>query len=163
MKQILQNLSTGETSLSEVPSPQIIDGSVLINSCNTLVSAGTERMLLEFGKANLIDKARQQPDKVKMVLNKIKSDGLLSTVDAVRSKLDQPVPLGYCNAGIILETDVDEFSVGDRVVSNGSHAEVVRVSKNLCAKIPDNVSILIHDSLGSSIDQLRESRPALKN
>ena len=79
MKQILQNLSNGETTLSEVPCPQIIEGSLLINSCKTLVSAGTERMLLDFGKANLIDKARQQPDKVKMVLNKVRNDGLLST------------------------------------------------------------------------------------
>ena len=139
MKQILQNLSNGETTLSEVPCPQIIEGSLLINSCKTLVSAGTERMLLDFGKANLIDKARQQPDKVKMVLNKVRNDGLLSTIDAVRSKLDQPIPLGYCNAGVILETTIDGFSIGDRVVSNGNHAEVVRVPKNLCAKIPDNV------------------------
>ena len=139
MKQILQNLSNGETTLSEVPCPQVIEGSLLINSCKTLVSAGTERMLLDFGKANLIDKARQQPDKVKMVLNKVRNDGLLSTIDAVRSKLDQPIPLGYCNAGVILETTIDGFSIGDRVVSNGNHAEVVRVPKNLCAKIPDNV------------------------
>ena len=139
MKQILQNLSNGETSLSDVPCPQVIEGSILISSCNSLVSAGTERMLIDFGKANMFDKARQQPDKVKMVLNKIKNDGLLTTIDAVRSKLDQPLPLGYCNAGVVLETTEEGFSVGDRVVSNGNHAEVVRVTKNLCAKIPDNV------------------------
>lgn len=139
MKQIFQNLSNGKTSLFEVPCPQVTKGSLLIKTCNTLVSVGTERMLIEFGKANLIDKARQQPDKVKMVLSKVKNDGLLSTMDAVRSKLDQPIPLGYCNAGIVLETTVDGFSVGDRVISNGNHAEVVRAPKNLCAKIPDNV------------------------
>ncbi len=139
MKQILQNLSNGETSLSDVPCPQVIKGSILISSCNSLVSAGTERMLIDFGKANMIDKARQQPDKVKMVLSKVKNDGLLTTIDAVRSKLDQPLPLGYCNAGVVLETTEEGFSVGDRVVSNGYHAEVIRVTKNLCAKIPDNV------------------------
>ena len=139
MKQILQNLSNGETSLSDVPCPQAIKGSILISSCNSLVSAGTERMLIDFGKANMIDKARQQPDKVKMVLSKVKNDGLLTTIDAVRSKLDQPLPLGYCNAGVVLETTEEGFSIGDRVVSNGYHAEVVRVTKNLCAKIPDNV------------------------
>jgi predicted dehydrogenase/threonine dehydrogenase-like Zn-dependent dehydrogenase len=139
LKQILQNLSNGETTLSEVPCPQVIEGSLLIKSCNTLVSVGTERMLLAFGKANIINKARQQPDKVKTVLSKVKNDGIHTTIAAVRSKLDQPVPLGYCNAGIIIETTVDGFSVGDRVVSNGNHAEVVRVPKNLCAKIPDNV------------------------
>ena len=97
-------------------------------------------MLVDFGKANWIDKARQQPDKVKMVLDKVKTDGLMPTIDAVRSKLDQPLPLGYCNAGIVLESGVSGFEVGDRVVSNGNHAEVVRVPGNLCAKIPDNVT-----------------------
>jgi predicted dehydrogenase/NADPH:quinone reductase-like Zn-dependent oxidoreductase len=96
-------------------------------------------MLVDFGKANLLDKARQQPEKVKMVLDKVRTDGLLHTIDAVRSKLDQPLPLGYCNAGVVLESGVDGFSAGDRVVSNGNHAEVVRVPKNLCAKIPQEV------------------------
>ena len=139
MKQILQNLSNGKTTLSEVPCPQANDGSVLISSRSSLLSPGTERMLIDFGKANMIDKALQQPDKVKMALSKVKNDGLLTTIDAVRSKLDQPLPLGYCNAGEVLQTNVLGLSVGDRVVSNGSHAEVVNVPKNLCAKIPDNV------------------------
>lgn len=139
MKQIFQNLSNGVTSLTEVPCPQAIEGSILIRSRKSLVSPGTERMLIDFGKANLIDKAFQQPDKVKIVLSKIKNDGLVTTVDAVRSKLDQPLPLGYCNAGEVLRSDFNGFKIGDRVVSNGSHAEIVRVPKNLCAKIPDNV------------------------
>ena len=139
MKQILQNLSNGETSLVDVPCPKVNKGSLLIASRNTLVSAGTERMLVDFGKANMLDKARQQPDKVKIVLDKIRTDGLFPTIDAVRSKLDQPLPLGYCNAGVVLDSGVDDFSIGDRVVSNGNHAEVVRVSQNLCAKIPDDV------------------------
>ncbi|VAW82558.1 putatve zinc-binding dehydrogenase [hydrothermal vent metagenome] len=139
MKQILQNLSNGETTLVDIPCPKCTSGSLLIASHNTVVSAGTERMLVDFGKASMLAKARQQPDKVKMVLNKIKTDGLLPTIDAVRSKLDQPLPLGYCNAGTVLESGAEGYSVGDRVVSNGNHAEVVRVSKNLCAKIPDKV------------------------
>src|SRR5690625_1455626 len=139
MKQILQNLGTGETSLVDVPCPQNKPGHLLIASQQTLVSAGTERMLVDFGKANFIEKARQQPDKVKMVLEKIGTDGLLPTIEAVRSKLDQPLPLGYCNAGVVLESGSVDFEVGDRVVSNGYHAEVVRVPHNLCAKIPDNV------------------------
>ena len=139
MKQVLQNLSNGETSLVEVPCPKSQKGSLLISSRYTLVSAGTERMLVDFGKANVIDKARQQPDKVKMVLDKVRTDGLMPTIDAVRSKLDQPLPLGYCNAGIVLESGVDGFEKGDRVVSNGNHAEVVRVPENLCAKIPEEV------------------------
>lgn len=139
MKQILQNLGNGETSLVDVPCPKKKSGYLLIASRKTLVSAGTERMLVDFGKANFLDKARQQPDKVKMVLDKVRTDGLMPTLDAVRSKLDQPLPLGYCNAGVVLETGTSGFEVGDRVVSNGNHAEVVRVPQNLCAKIPDNV------------------------
>lgn len=139
MKQILQNLANGETTLADVPCPENKPGHLLIASQQTLVSAGTERMLVDFGKANLIDKARSQPDKVKMVLEKVKTDGLQPTIEAVRSKLDQPLPLGYCNAGVVLESGVPGFDVGDRVVSNGHHAEVVRVPKNLCAKIPDEV------------------------
>ncbi|AXE61708.1 bi-domain-containing oxidoreductase [Candidatus Thioglobus sp. NP1] len=139
MKQILQNLSNGKTSLVDVPSPRNIKSNVLIATKNSLVSAGTERMLVNFGKSNLLNKAKQQPDKVKEVLNKVVSDGLVATIDAVKSKLDQPLPLGYCNAGVVLESDVSNFEVGDRVVSNGNHAEVVRVPKNLCVKIPDGV------------------------
>jgi predicted dehydrogenase/threonine dehydrogenase-like Zn-dependent dehydrogenase len=139
LKQILQNLSNGETSLVNVPCPKGSTGTLLIATRNTLVSAGTERMLVDFGKANYLDKARQQPDKVKMVLEKVRTDGLFPTIDAVRSKLDQPIPLGYCNAGFILKTQSSEFKVGDRVISNGNHAEVVRVPYNLCAKIPDEV------------------------
>lgn len=139
MKQVLQNISNGVTSLVDVPCPQPKRGSLLIATEKTLVSIGTERMLIEFGKANFIDKARQQPDKVKMVLGKIKTDGLMPTVDAVRSKLDQPLPLGYCNVGTIIDNGGSNFEVGTRVVSNGNHAEVVRVPKNLCAKVPGNV------------------------
>jgi predicted dehydrogenase/threonine dehydrogenase-like Zn-dependent dehydrogenase len=146
MKQILQNLSNGETSLVDVPCPKAGGGSLLIASRNTLISSGTERMLVDFGKANLVEKARQQPDKVKMVLDKVKTDGLFTTIDSVRSKLDQPLPIGYCNAGVVIEVQGvsdkvqgSRFKVGDRVVSNGNHAEVVSVPYNLCAKILDEV------------------------
>lgn len=139
MKQILQNLSNGETLLVEVPCPKNIKKHILISTNKTVISAGTERMLVDFGRANLLNKALQQPDKVKMVLDKVKTDGFFNTVDSVRSKLDQPLPLGYCNSGIVVDSNVDEFDIGDRVVSNGNHAEVVRVPRNLCAKIPDNV------------------------
>lgn len=139
MKQVLQNISNGQTSLVDVPCPQVKNNYLLISTSKTLVSAGTERMLIDFGKANFIDKARQQPDKVKMVLGKIKTDGLSATFDAVKSKLDQPLPLGYCNVGTVLHNGGTGFDPGTRVVSNGNHAEVVRVPKNLCAKVPDNV------------------------
>jgi predicted dehydrogenase len=117
-------------------------GKVVIKSHATLVSAGTERMLVEFGKAGLISKARQQPERVAQVLEKMRTDGVLQTLDAVRSKLDQPLPLGYCNAGVVIEAGagVTAFKPGDRVVSNGGHAEAVSVGQNLVALIPDNVS-----------------------
>ncbi|GAA6133767.1 bi-domain-containing oxidoreductase [Oceaniserpentilla sp. 4NH20-0058] len=97
---------------------------------------------MDFGKASFLDKARQQPEKVKMVLEKIQTDGLLTTIEAVQSKLRQPLLLGYCNVGVVsaLGPGVEDFAVGDRVLSNGPHADVVRVPKNLCAKIPGNVS-----------------------
>lgn len=142
MRQIIQDLKSGETILEEIPVPQVKRGSVLIETTRSLVSLGTERMLVEFGKANLIDKARQQPDKVKQVLDKIKTDGLMPTLETVFNKLGQPLPLGYCNVGRVVAVgkDVSEFNVGDRVASNGNHAEYVCVPKNLVAKIPDNVS-----------------------
>ncbi len=142
MKQILQSLKTGETAIADVPVPHEGRGQLLISTSHTLVSAGTERMLVEFGKAGWIDKARQQPDKVRMVLDKIKTDGLMPTVEAIFNKLDQPLPLGYCNVGRVARVGAGEtsFAVGDRVISNGKHAEVVSVPFNLCAKVPETVS-----------------------
>ena len=139
MRQVLQNLSTGETNIAEVPVPAACSNGVLIRTSQTLVSAGTERMLVDFGKGNLIQKARSQPDKVKQVLEKAKTDGMAQTFDAVKNKLDTPLALGYCNVGTVVESRCGEFAVGDRVVSNGKHAEYVSVPKNLCAKIPDGV------------------------
>lgn len=139
MKQILQNLSDGETLLADVPSPGCPEGGVLIETSCSAVSPGTERMLLDFGKANWIDKARQQPDKVRQVLDKVRSDGLFPTVEAVRAKLDQSIALGYSQCGVVLESRCAGYEVGDRIVSNGAHAEVAAVPVNLTAKIPDGV------------------------
>ncbi|MFJ4397088.1 bi-domain-containing oxidoreductase [Pseudomonas sp. NPDC089396] len=142
MKQVVQNMASGETSLVQAPVPGVRSGALQINTSRTLISAGTERMLVGFGKANWIEKARQQPDKVRMVLQKVQTDGLATTVEAVRSKLAQPLPLGYCNVGVVAAAGagVSGFKAGDRVVSNGPHADVVVVPKNLCALIPDSVS-----------------------
>ncbi|MDH3614636.1 MAG: dehydrogenase, partial [Gammaproteobacteria bacterium] len=139
MKQVLQNIKTGETLVADVPVPAVDPNAVLIRTGKTLISAGTERMAVDFGRAGWLDKARQQPDKVRMALEKVKTDGLLSTIDAIASKLDQPLPLGYCNVGVVSELGSAQsgFVVGDRVVSNGPHAQFVCVSKNLCAKVPD--------------------------
>ena len=99
-------------------------------------------MLVEFGKANMVQKAMQQPDRVKQVLGKIKTDGLKPTLQAVFNKLGQPLPLGYCNVGKVIAVGdgVNDYAIGDRVASNGQHAEFVCVPKNLVAHIPDNVS-----------------------
>ena len=141
MKQILQNLGNGETILADVPCPRRGSGSVLIQTTRTLVSLGTEKMLIDFGKGSLIAKARSQPDKVKQVIQKIKTDGLWTTLDAVKAKLGTPIPLGYCNVGKVVEADTASgYAVGDRIVSNGPHAEMVAVPQNLTAKIPPAVT-----------------------
>ena len=134
-------MSSGETSVVTCPKPILTENSIIIFSRISLISAGTERMLVGFGKASYLDKARQQPEKVKMVLDKIGTDGLSTTVNAVKSKLSAPMPLGYSNVGVIesMSKDITDFKVGDRVVSNGSHADMVVVKKNLCARIPDGV------------------------
>ena len=142
MKQLIQDLQKGKTFLEEVPVPTVKRGTVLIKTTHSLVSLGTERMLVEFSRASLINKARQQPDRVMEVLNKIKTDGILPTLEAVLNKLRQPLPLGYCNVGIVEEIGkgVTGFQVGDRVSSNGNHAEYVCIPQNLIVKIPNNVS-----------------------
>ncbi len=142
MKQVLQNLRDGTTIVENVPIPTVRSGQILVRSLATLISAGTERMLVEFGNASYLNKARQQPEKVREVLDKIRTDGLIETVQAVRSKLDQPLTTGYCNVGVVadLGSGVSAFSIGQRIASNGNHAEYVSVPTNLCASVPDNVS-----------------------
>ncbi|MFC1634948.1 bi-domain-containing oxidoreductase [Planctomycetota bacterium] len=128
--------------LAQLPCPQVGKGQVLIRTRASLISAGTEKMLIEFSQANLISKARQQPDKVRQVLDKMRTDGLMPTLEAVFRKLDEPLPLGYCNAGTVLDVGegVHDIQPGHRVACNGPHAEVVCVPRHLCAKVPDSVS-----------------------
>lgn len=142
MQQILQNLKNGRTYIAEVPPPIATPGKVVIKTTASLISAGTERMLVEFGRSSLIAKAKSQPERVKQVLDKFKTDGVIPTMEAVFKRLDEPLPLGYCNAGVVVDVGagVHGFKRGDRVISNGSHAEFVSVPHNLCAKIPDTVS-----------------------
>src|SRR5947207_511389 len=116
MKQIIQDLKSGETFLADAPAPGLQHGHILVRTHRTLVSSGTERMVVEFGRANIFSKAMQQPERVKQVFDKIKSDGIIPAVESVLRKLDEPLPLGYCNAGKVIAVgdDVTEFSVGDR-------------------------------------------------
>lgn len=166
MKQVLQDLSSGKTLIVESPSPMMSKKSLKIMTKVSLISAGTERMLVDFGKSSYLEKAKQQPEKVKEVLDKIATDGILPTLDAVKSKLSQPIPLGYSNVGTVEEvsSDVSGFVIGDRVVSNGPHADIVTVKKNLCARIPDNVddesaAFTIVGSIG--LQGVRLAKPSL--
>jgi predicted dehydrogenase len=142
VKQVVQSLSSGRIELVDLPVGPPGDHQVLVRTRLSLISPGTERMLLEFGRAGLVGKARQQPERVRGVFEKVRADGALATIEAVRRRLDEPLAPGYCNVGTVLEAGarVREFSPGDRVATNGPHAEIVRVSRNLCALVPDGVS-----------------------
>ncbi len=166
MLQIVQHMQSGLTKIVHAPTPVAARQSLLICTTCSLISAGTERMLVGFGKASYLDKARRQPDKVKMVLEKVGTDGLMATIEAVQSKLAQPLPLGYCNVGVVAEVGagVEGLQVGDRVVSNGPHADVVKVPKNLCARIPEAVddesaAFVVVASIG--LQGIRLSQPTL--
>jgi predicted dehydrogenase/threonine dehydrogenase-like Zn-dependent dehydrogenase len=142
MIHLLQSLADGSTQLVDVPVPTATGVSLVVESRASVVSAGTERMLVDFGRAGWLEKARRQPEKVRQVVDKMRSDGIGPTVKAVRAKLDAPVPLGYCQAGVVVETGpgVERFAPGDRVVTNGPHAEYVRVPHTLAAHIPAGVT-----------------------
>lgn len=145
MKQLLQNMKTGQASVEEVPVPRPGQGTALVRTAASLVSAGTERMLVSFAKQGLLGKARSRPDLVREVLNKAQREGLLTTLDAAMNKLDQPLALGYSSAGTILQTGpgLRGFRSGDRVACAGGgyavHAEFAAIPQNLMALIPDGV------------------------
>ena len=142
MKQVVLALSSGSVFVEEVPSCTAPSGCLLVKTTCSLVSAGTEKFLVDFGGSGFVGKLRKQPDKVKQVLEKARVDGIISTYEAVQSKLDKPLPLGYCNVGTVaaVGAGVSGYQVGDRVASNGPHAELVSVPHHLCALIPAGVS-----------------------
>ena len=145
MKQLLQNLKTGEGVVADVPAPVAQPGRVLVRAASSLVSAGTERAFVELGRKSLLGKAKERPDLVGKVVEKVKSEGLLSTLRSVREKLDESHALGYSAAGLVVEAGegVTEFRAGDRVACAGTgyaaHAELLSVPKNLCVRLPDGV------------------------
>ena len=126
----------------DTPSPSVAPGQILVKTSCSLLSSGTERLLIDFGKANMIDKVRQQPEKFHQALEKARHDGAIATYDAIKSKLDKPISLGYCNVGRIIKLgeNVSDFNIGERVACNGSHSEFVAVPHHLCAKIPASVT-----------------------
>ncbi len=147
MKQVVQNLRDGQTSVVEVPVPSPKPGMALVRTSASLVSAGTERMLVAFAEKSLIGKARSRPDLVRQMLDKARREGVLTTVEAAFNRLDQPMPLGYSSAGTIVaigeELGEHGFQVGQRVACAGGgyavHAEYVLVPYNLLAPLPENV------------------------
>lgn len=145
MKQLLQNLRSGETQVADVPVPSVRPGMALVRTAASLVSAGTERTLVEFAEKNLVDKARSRPDLVRQVLDKARREGVLSTMEATLNRLDQPMPLGYSSAGIVEAAGpgLHGFEVGDRVACAGGgfavHAENNLVPQNLLARLPASV------------------------
>ncbi len=146
MKQLSQNLRTGKLSIDVIPLPAVRPGWVLVQTANSLISAGTERSRIETGKKSLLGKALSRPDQVRQVLDSVKKTGIKTTLEKVRTKLDARSPLGYSSAGVVLATGlgVDEFRAGDWVACGGAtaaHAEAILVPLNLCAKVPNGVSL----------------------
>ena len=145
MRQLTQNFKNGELKIEDVPIPAVKSGGVLVRNCFSLISAGTDRMMIELAQKSIVGKAKERPDLVKQVINKVRSEGLVNTFRKVMGQLDSPSPLGYSCAGVVVDVgaSVDEFKLGDRVACAGAgyanHAEVVFVPKNLCVKIPDGV------------------------
>ncbi len=145
MKQLIQDMKSGETRVIDVPVPQPADNAALIQTAASLVSVGTERMLVEFAKQSLVGKARSRPDLVRQVLDKARKEGLVNTLQAATNRLDQPMALGYSSAGTIIAVGsaLKDFKVGDRVACGGGgyavHAEYATVPQNLLVKLPDNV------------------------
>ncbi|MBX3415387.1 MAG: bi-domain-containing oxidoreductase [Pirellulales bacterium] len=142
MKQVVQHLKSGVLEVVDVPCPQASAGQLLIQTRASLISAGTERSVVEFGQSSMVRKVRDNPDRVKQVLDRIRNDGLLPTLELVFAKLDEPMPLGYSNVGVVVGVGagVEGFAIGDRVVSNGRHAEMVAKPVNLCVKVPEHVT-----------------------
>ena len=143
VQQLLQSIRDGRLTLTQVPNPLVQRGEVLIANAASVVSAGTEKMVMDLAKKSLLGKARERPDHVRRVLEKVRNEGLVSTLRQVREKLDSPMPMGYSSAGVVLAcgAGVQGFKPGDRVASNGPHAEIVCVPKNLCARVPESVPL----------------------
>ena len=142
MKQLIQDLASGEVDFIDVPTADPPAGMIQIELRSSVISSGTERSLLEFGQASLLGKALQQPERVKQVMDKARAEGVLATFDAIQARLERPHLPGYAAAGVITAVGegVQGFSVGERVCCNGPHAQRVVVSPALCARLPENVT-----------------------
>jgi predicted dehydrogenase/threonine dehydrogenase-like Zn-dependent dehydrogenase len=141
VQQVIQEIRNGKLSVVQVPAPLAQPGEVLIANAASVISAGTERMVIDLARKSLLGKARERPDLVRRVIEKCRNEGVLTTLQQVREQLDTPLTMGYSSAGVVLACGrgVQRFKPGDRVASNGPHAEIVSVSKHLCALVPENV------------------------
>lgn len=146
MKQVIQSYRTGELELADVPAPVAAPGSLIVRTVCSVVSVGTEKYMLDLARKSLLGKALARPDLARQVLNKVKTEGMAEAYRQAMGRLDNPVPLGYSSAGVVLDvgSGVEGFSRGDRVACAGStyasHAEIVRIPRNMVEKIPDGVS-----------------------
>ena len=170
MKQILQNVKSGELKLEEVPPPALLPAGIRVRTAMSLISAGTERMIIELAQKSLVGKAQARPDLVRQVIDKAKKEGVMNTFRNVMSKLDRPLPLGYSAAGIVEEVgaEVSGYSVGDRVAIAGAgyanHAEINYVPRNLVARIPEAVTFeeAAYTTVASiALQGVRNCRPEL--
>ncbi len=142
MKQVIQNVRSGATGVKEIPAPLAAPGHVLMATVASAISAGTERYVVDLARKSLIGKARQRPADVKRVFQKLRQEGILTTLTQISAKLDDPMPLGYSAAGTVLEcgTGVQEFKPGDRIAVAAPHSTISVVGRNLCALMPENVT-----------------------
>src|SRR4051812_22953094 len=146
MLQVIQNVRNGQLEVREVPPPALLVGGILVRTAASIISPGTEKMIMDLAKKSLIGKARERPDLVRQVLNKARTQGLMNTFHNVMTKMDKPLPLGYSAAGIVesVGEGVTDLKIGNRVAIAGagyaSHAEVNFVPRNLAALLPENVS-----------------------
>lgn len=170
MKQILQSMRSGVVSVYDVPAPAIQRGRLLVRTAASLISAGTEKTAVDSGKKSLAARAKERPDLVKQVIERARTEGLASTYNAVRSKLDGTTALGYSAAGIIVGVGdgVSGFAVGDRVACAGagyaSHAEMISVPQNLCVRLSDEIGFDegAFGTLGAiALQGMRLSKPTL--
>ncbi|HAW08946.1 MAG TPA: oxidoreductase, partial [Bacteroidetes bacterium] len=145
MLQIFQHQKTGEIVIEELPTPKCFPGGILVETQCSLISAGTEKTSVASAKLSLLERVIHQPEQVKLVLDFIKKEGVYSTAQRVMRQLDSYKGFGYSAAGIVVESDCEEFSVGDRVAIAGAgyanHAEINSVPKNLAVKIPETVGL----------------------
>jgi predicted dehydrogenase/threonine dehydrogenase-like Zn-dependent dehydrogenase len=145
LKQLVQDIRSGKSVVADVPAPRVRRGHLLVETRASLVSAGTERMVVEFAEKNLVEKARSRPDLVRQVFDKARRDGILPTLEAVQNRLDQPMALGYSIAGVVIEVGdgITEFHIGDRIAAAGGgfavHAEVVSIPRNLAVHLSPDV------------------------